>query len=209
MDLSRAQADWIPAATWCAAPPSSWLCCLRLLPITSCARSASSSPSHCAAPPMACEHRRRWPVCRRRSEWHGEAGGEGELAPSRAELGELAGPLHLRGSSGPPGPPASNSGESGRRRQSSGFGMAGGEGRARGTGAEPGRAPPRPRPQLRELAARRPRLASPRLHCERPARARAEGAEGEEWRRRWGRLASPPLRDGGSKGGRMGPREQA
>ena len=57
--------------------------------------------------------------------------------------------------------------------------------------------------QLRELAARRPRLASPRLHCERPARARAEGAEGEEWRRRWGRLASPPLRDRGSRGGRM------
>ena len=48
-----------------------------------------------------------------------------------------------------------------------------------------------------------PRLASPRLHCERPARARAKGAEGEEWRRRWGRLASPPLRDGGSRGGRM------
>ena len=32
--------------------------------------------------------------------------------------------------------------------------------------------PERVLPQLRELAARRPRLASPRLHCERPARAR-------------------------------------
>ena len=69
--------------------------------------------------------------------------------------------------------------------------------------------PERVLPQLRELAARRPRLASPRLHCERPARARAEGAEGEEWRRRWGRLASAVRRreQWRANAGRHGPAE--